>query len=316
MAAERKDNEWKEAIRRSEESMRIATQNKKQLEETIRHSMQDQQTKTRSVSEQEEEKKEEKSQDNDEIVRKLRKLKNKKKMGLIIGRSDSEPFTEPTINKHGWIWVSLDKQKRDKKIPDRFHLANVDINNWQWQLRLGSGKRGIGFDKVIVDWATLRYIKSPWKTLYNLLEKKKTSQLITELIVSASFARELYGPRKSINVNDNLFQYSNEMTEDEKKDHKKKYEKQTIEYLKTLFHTVEVKENQAYPTRQKIVEKFLIMTGPKKRFGGKKTKKVRKHQGINQSGGNKGRLKKGYRYSGKKLKSGLPQIIKIQKLKK
>ena len=48
----------------------------------------------------------------------------------------------------------------------------------------------------------------------------------------------------------------------------------------------------------------------------KKTKKVRKHQGINQSGGNKGRLKKGYRYSGKKLKSGLPQIIKIQKLKK
>jgi len=41
-------------------------------------------------------------------------------------------------------------------------------------------------------------------------------------------------------------------------------------------------------------------------------KKVRKHQGINQIGGNKGRLKKGYRYSGKKLKSGLPQIIKVK----
>ena len=303
-----------EAIRRSEESMRIATQNKKQLEEAIRRSMQDQQTKTRSVSEQEEEKKEEKSQDNDEIVRKLRKLKNKKKMGLIIGRSDSEPFTEPTINKHGWIWVSLDKQKRDKKIPDRFHLANVDINNWQWQLKLGSGKRGIGFDKVIVDWATLRYIKSPWKTLYNLLEKKNTSQLITELIISASV--QPFGTHESININDNLYQFTRKMNENQKKDHIKKYETQTIEYLKTLFHTVEVKENQAYPTRQKIVEKFLIMTGPKKRFGGKKTKKVRKHQGINQSGGNKGRLKKGYRYSGKKLKSGLPQIIKIQKLKK
>jgi hypothetical protein len=39
-------------------------------------------------------------------------------------------------------------------------------------------------------------------------------------------------------------------------------------------------------------------------------KKVRKHQGITQTGGNKGRLKKGYRYSGKKLKSGLPQIVK------
>jgi len=47
----------------------------------------------------------------------------------------------------------------------------------------------------------------------------------------------------------------------------------------------------------------------------KKTKKVRKHQGINQSGGNKGRLKKGYKYSGKKLKSGLPQIIKCKSKK-
>ena len=44
----------------------------------------------------------------------------------------------------------------------------------------------------------------------------------------------------------------------------------------------------------------------------KKTKKVRKHQGITQTGGNIGKLRKGYRYSGKKLKSGLPQIIKCK----
>ena len=42
--------------------------------------------------------------------------------------------------------------------------------------------------------------------------------------------------------------------------------------------------------------------------GGKKS--IRKHKGINQSNG---RLKKGFKYSGKKLKSGLPQIIKIKK---
>ena len=42
-------------------------------------------------------------------------------------------------------------------------------------------------------------------------------------------------------------------------------------------------------------------------------KKSRKHKAIHQSGGNKGRLKKGYRYSGKKLKSGLPQIVKCKK---
>ena len=36
---------------------------------------------------------------------------------------------------------------------------------------------------------------------------------------------------------------------------------------------------------------------------------MRKHKGINQK---TGRLNKGYKYSGKKLKSNLPQIIKIR----
>lgn len=40
---------------------------------------------------------------------------------------------------------------------------------------------------------------------------------------------------------------------------------------------------------------------------------IRKHKGINQK---TGRLKKGYRYSGKKLKSGLPEIVKITQNKK
>jgi hypothetical protein len=43
---------------------------------------------------------------------------------------------------------------------------------------------------------------------------------------------------------------------------------------------------------------------------------IRKHKGIIQTGGNFGKLKKGYRYSGKKLKSGLPQIVKSKKNKK
>ncbi|SVE51646.1 uncharacterized protein METZ01_LOCUS504500, partial [marine metagenome] len=49
----------------------------------------------------------------------------------------------------------------------------------------------------------------------------------------------------------------------------------------------------------------------KKSMGGK----TRKHQGIHQSGGKKGKLKKGYRYSGKKLKSGISQIIKCKRKK-
>ena len=44
----------------------------------------------------------------------------------------------------------------------------------------------------------------------------------------------------------------------------------------------------------------------------KKSKPKRKHSGINQQ---TGRLKKGFKYSGKKLKSGLPEIIKVKKIK-
>ena len=64
-------------------------------------------------------------------------------------------------------------------------------------------------------------------------------------------------------------------------------------------------------------EKFrLSMMKNKKKAGSYiRGKKVRKHQGIIQTGGNAGRLRKGYRYSGKKLKSGLPQIIKCKSKK-
>ena len=48
----------------------------------------------------------------------------------------------------------------------------------------------------------------------------------------------------------------------------------------------------------------------KKKKGG-----VRKHKGIIQTGGNVGRLQIGYKYSGKKLKNGLPKIIKCKSKK-
>ena len=43
--------------------------------------------------------------------------------------------------------------------------------------------------------------------------------------------------------------------------------------------------------------------------GGRKMKGIRKHKGIIQIGNNKGKLKKGYRYTCKKTKTGLPIII-------
>ena len=47
------------------------------------------------------------------------------------------------------------------------------------------------------------------------------------------------------------------------------------------------------------------------KFNEKRGKKVRKHQGIYQIGPKKGQLKPGYKYSGKKTKTGLKIIVKV-----
>ena len=47
----------------------------------------------------------------------------------------------------------------------------------------------------------------------------------------------------------------------------------------------------------------------------KKTKKVRKHRGIHQTGGKAGKLQKGYKYSGKRLKNGKAEIKKVKSKK-
>ena len=52
------------------------------------------------------------------------------------------------------------------------------------------------------------------------------------------------------------------------------------------------------------------LKGGKKIKRENKKKKTRKHRGIIQIGANKGRLRKGYKFSGKKLKSGKSQIVK------
>jgi hypothetical protein len=60
-----------------------------------------------------------------------------------------------------------------------------------------------------------------------------------------------------------------------------------------------------------LIEEDFQVGGRKHKGAGRKrkTKKIRKHRGINQK---TGRLNKGYKYSGKKLKSGLREIVKIK----
>ena len=58
-----------------------------------------------------------------------------------------------------------------------------------------------------------------------------------------------------------------------------------------------------------------LYTGEKTDVNQTGGKKIRKHRGIHQTGGKAGKLKKGYKYSGKKLKNGLPQIVKAKSKK-
>ncbi len=65
--------------------------------------------------------------------------------------------------------------------------------------------------------------------------------------------------------------------------------------------------------KTKKTSEDLVVEDIKQLGGKRRTKKsVRKHRGIHQSGGKKGKLKKGYKYSGKKLKNGKAEIIKIK----
>jgi hypothetical protein len=79
----------------------------------------------------------------------------------------------------------------------------------------------------------------------------------------------------------------------------------------------EGEDNEAREKREmdeQLQELENLMNGGKTRKTKKtkKTKKVRKHKGIHQIGGNKGRLQKGYKYSGKRLKNGMPEILKVK----
>lgn len=87
---------------------------------------------------------------------------------------------------------------------------------------------------------------------------------------------------------------------------------------KKRIHTEYMKQEdeKMKPEMDKLFQELGIDPnfGNKTQLGGKtrKTKKVRKHRGIIQTGGNKGKLKKGYKYTGKRLKNGLSEIKKVK----
>ena len=94
------------------------------------------------------------------------------------------------------------------------------------------------------------------------------------------------------------------------------YQVKMVEYNQIEQQINELKEQSKELEKQlriKVMgcEKEMKCAELKKEIlgGGKKKKKVRRHKGINKS---TGRLKKGYYYTGKKLKSGIAEIKKIK----
>lgn len=76
--------------------------------------------------------------------------------------------------------------------------------------------------------------------------------------------------------------------------------------------------NSCFEEYQKMGIIELVATGGKKAVKKKPVKKktvkkIRKHQGVYQRGPKKGRLKPGFKYSGKKTKTGLKIIIRVKK---
>jgi hypothetical protein len=119
-----------------------------------------------------------------------------------------------------------------------------------------------------------------------------TKKLQKEETINEQFAKKL---QKQI---DNELKNNDELSAEDKKKHLEDLEK---------FRLSIMKKNKKKKNKKK--------KNKKKAGSYIRGKKVRKHQGIIQTGGNAGRLRKGYRYSSKKLKSGLPQIIKCKSKK-
>ena len=81
--------------------------------------------------------------------------------------------------------------------------------------------------------------------------------------------------------------------------------------LNNKFHILTKEHNGDWITDDEIVDKFNKGLELLQNVGGKR--KIRKHIGIIQKGGKRGKLKKSFYYTGKRTKKGLPIIKKVSK---
>jgi uncharacterized protein YycO len=131
---------------------------------------------------------------------------------------------------------------------------------------------------------------------------------IEELIETEKFKYDMIKYIAKRKLNNIIKNYNYEYPDKNKKEeHNDKWLKNEYpKYYKVMLE-YEIKDYKGLSLIPKD-DKASFILGKEVVVGGKKKKKIRKHRGINQQ---TGRLKKGFKYSGKKLKSGLPQIVKV-----
>ena len=102
------------------------------------------------------------------------------------------------------------------------------------------------------------------------------------------------------------------------------YDKEAEEFWKKFVGFMG-EENEKNKMKDYVFKKFQdeqteLPNDPPKSGGKRRTRKskitrksVRKHRGIIQTGGNTGRLRKGYKYTGRRLKNGKAEIVKVKR---
>lgn len=116
----------------------------------------------------------------DDIISELRRVQvNGMKLALFVGRGPQQTVPQES----GWIWCSLDLEKKTV-VSTRLHLE-MNFNDTATMAKI----QGL-FDKVVSDYSVIKFISSPWKTLYNLLVSKPHAELIAESWTGIKYIRE------------------------------------------------------------------------------------------------------------------------------
>ena len=203
-----------------------------------------------------------------------------------------QPYYQPIYG--GGKSFDLEKKLKDKK------YINLTKSKF---LKYDAVLDGVNFLKglnTIGDSSTFKSHIEAVITHLDKFEKKKNRKLLMILRLLPSEYK-----KDSVTVHDNDVQLEN-LKKNIPDFNKIIVGLATMDIL-CIHSNVNIKLDENQLPKHYRIKKTILKAGKRKKS---KKSKIRKHRGINQK---TGRLNKGYKYSGKELKSGIKQIIKSKK---